>query len=278
MTVVLDGVAVTLAAGDRDSAVASSVVLDLRPSQQLSNDPDSMVAFFGAHVGDFADLAAVVSRSAGVDRSSRAGPTVHLVEVSCLAEFSARNQAIGVLVERGRTRDAARLEVQRRATSNAETLKQTAQEILDNLTGPAVSTALDPLGLTAAMANPDPDPTPKRAGRRPRTRPNNALAPRMRRPTSPARTGSPRGADLTAPERAVLRLIIAGSSTPTIAAALRLLPGTVTNHAHAIMVKLGAHSRVEPVAICLSSNIRGSARPTDVTRRTRPAAGRWTSC
>jgi hypothetical protein len=42
MTIVLDGVAVTLAAGDRDSAVASSVVLDLRPSQQLSNDPDSM--------------------------------------------------------------------------------------------------------------------------------------------------------------------------------------------------------------------------------------------
>jgi DNA-binding NarL/FixJ family response regulator len=56
----------------------------------------------------------------------------------------------------------------------------------------------------------------------------------------------------------VLRLIIAGSSTPTIAAALRLLPGTVTNHAHAIMVKLGAHSRFEPVAICLSSNILGT--------------------
>ncbi len=259
MTVVLDGVAVTLAAGDRDSAVASSVVLDLRPSQRLSNDPDSMVAFFGAHVGDFADLAAVVSRSAGVDRSSRAGPTVHLVEVSCLAEFSARNQAIGVLVERGRTRDAARLEVQRRATSNAATLNQTAQEILDNLTGPAVSTALDPLGLTAVMANPDLDSTPKRAGG------GHEPAPTMhshrgcgdqRHERGPV----PReGADLTAPERAVLRLIIAGSITPTIAAALRLLPGTVTNHAHAIMVKLGAHSRVETVAISLSSNILGTA-------------------
>jgi DNA-binding NarL/FixJ family response regulator len=77
----------------------------------------------------------------------------------------------------------------------------------------------------------------------------------MRRPTTRARTGSTRGADLTAPERAVLRLIIAGSNTTTIAAALLLLPATVTNHTHAIMAKLGAHSRVETVAISLSRNI-----------------------
>ena len=81
----------------------------------------------------------------------------------------------------------------------------------------------------------------------------------MRRPTSRARTGSTRGADLTGPERDVLRLLIAGSSTATIAAALLLLPGTVTTHTNAIMVKLGAHSRVETVAICLSKNIPGTS-------------------
>jgi len=107
------------------------------------------------------------------------------------------------------------------------------------------------------MASPDPTLTELKVRRR--TRLNNALALRMRRPTTTrARTGSPRGADLTAPERGGLPLIIAGSITPTIAAALLLLPGTVTTHTNAIMVKLGAHSRVETVAISLGKNILGT--------------------
>ena len=216
-----------------------------------------MVVFFGAQGGDVADLPAVVSQSAGVGRSTRPGHTACSLEVGGLAEFSARNQAIGVLVELGHTPDQARLELQRRATSNSASLEQTAQDILDNLADPAVSTPLDPLGLTEVIANPSLSPSLNRAQRQGRTDPTNARALRMRRPTSRARTGSPRGADLTAPERAVLRLIIAGSNTPTIAATLLLLPGTVTNHTHAIMVKLGTHSRVETVAISLSRNILG---------------------
>ena len=201
------------------------------------------------------NLAAVVRQSAGVDRSTQPGHTVYSLEVSGLAEFPARNQAIGVLVEWGHIPDEARLELQRRATSNSASLEQAAQDILDNLTDPAVSTPLDPLGLTEVIANPSLSPSLNRAQRQGRAGRNNARALRMRRPTSRARTGSPRGADLTAPERAVQRLIIAESSTPRIAAALLLLPGTVTNHPHAIMVELGAHSRVETVAISPSRNI-----------------------
>lgn len=88
---------------------------------------------------------------------------------------------------------------------------------------------------------------------------NSTPVARMRQPTSRARTGSARGADLTTPERAVLGLLIAGGNTTTIAATLHLVPGTVRNHAHAIMAKLGAHSNVETVAISLNRNILGTA-------------------
>ena len=146
MTVVLDGVAVTLPAGDRHSAVASSVVQDLPNSTPGPRDPDSMVALFAAQIGDFADLATVVSRSAGADTPAQGGHTFHSLEVTDLAEFSARNQAIGVLVDRGHTPDEARLVLQRRATSNSATLIQTAQDILDDLTDPAAQPRSTPWG------------------------------------------------------------------------------------------------------------------------------------
>ncbi len=57
------------------------------------------------------------------------------------------------------------------------------------------------------------------------------------------------GDGLTSREREVLRLLGAGKSTEEMARALFVAPATVRNHIQSIMNKLGAHSRLEAVAI-----------------------------
>ena len=54
---------------------------------------------------------------------------------------------------------------------------------------------------------------------------------------------------LTSREREVLRLLVAGKSTAELAEALFVAPATARNHIQSIMHKLGAHSRLEAVAI-----------------------------
>lgn len=54
---------------------------------------------------------------------------------------------------------------------------------------------------------------------------------------------------LTGREREVLRLLIAGKSTAELAGTLFVAPATARNHIQSIMNKLGAHSRLEAVAI-----------------------------
>lgn len=54
---------------------------------------------------------------------------------------------------------------------------------------------------------------------------------------------------LTSREREVLRLLVAGKSTSELAEALFVAPATARNHIQSIMHKLGAHSRLEAVAI-----------------------------
>jgi DNA-binding CsgD family transcriptional regulator len=257
MRVVVDGVAVTLTAGDRHLAVTTSAHRNPRHCTPAQNDPDGMVIFSAAQAGGLADLAAVVTRSADGDRSIAQAHTAHSLGVSGLAEFSARNQAIGALVEQGHTPAEARIEIQRRATRTSRTLNETAQDILDTLTR-SVSTRIDRFGVTGLIAEGKRNPTLNRTVMHVQADANKTHVVRMRQPTSRARTGSTRGAGLTTPERAVLGLLVAGSSTATIAMALRLVPGTVRNHTHAIMAKLGAHSRVETVAISLNKNILGT--------------------
>ena len=75
------------------------------------------------------------------------------------------------------------------------------------------------------------------------------LLPRLaRRPLAP-------GADLTAREREVLILLTAGKSTADIAGALVVASATARNHIQSIMTKLGAHTRLEAVAIAARGNI-----------------------
>lgn len=66
------------------------------------------------------------------------------------------------------------------------------------------------------------------------------------------------GDDLTAREREVLALLIAGKSTAALAAELFVSPATARNHVQSIMSKLGAHTRLEAVAIASRENIMES--------------------
>lgn len=63
------------------------------------------------------------------------------------------------------------------------------------------------------------------------------------------------GADLTSREREVLQLLVEGKSTAALAAELVVAPATARNHIQSIMNKLGAHSRLEAVAIAMREDI-----------------------
>lgn len=70
-----------------------------------------------------------------------------------------------------------------------------------------------------------------------------------------AQRGKRLGDDLTAREREVLQLLIDGKSTAALARALVVSPATARNHVQSIMTKLGAHSRLEAVAIATREKI-----------------------
>ena len=70
-----------------------------------------------------------------------------------------------------------------------------------------------------------------------------------------ANAGNSIGSDLTSREREVLRLLISGKSTSVLAAELFVAPATARNHIQSIMNKLGAHSRLEAVAIATRENV-----------------------
>lgn len=77
-----------------------------------------------------------------------------------------------------------------------------------------------------------------------------------------ARTGRNRtrpGDDLTAREREVLTLLAAGMSTCAVAGVLVIAPATARNHIQSLMGKLGAHSRLEAVAIAVRENVLSAA-------------------
>lgn len=61
--------------------------------------------------------------------------------------------------------------------------------------------------------------------------------------------------DLTGREREVLCLLASGASTKAIAKQLFISPFTVRNHIYNILAKLGAHSRLEAVTLCMRSGL-----------------------
>lgn len=70
----------------------------------------------------------------------------------------------------------------------------------------------------------------------------------------------PPGGNLTARESAVLQLIGAGCSNQQVADELGISPHTVRNHAAHVLEKLGAHSRLEAVAIAARLGLLRSGR------------------
>jgi DNA-binding NarL/FixJ family response regulator len=73
------------------------------------------------------------------------------------------------------------------------------------------------------------------------------------------RRGHRTGDDLTAREREVLQLLADGKSTAGLADSLVVSPATARNHVQSIMRKLGAHSRLEAVAIATRENLLADA-------------------
>jgi two-component system, NarL family, nitrate/nitrite response regulator NarL len=63
------------------------------------------------------------------------------------------------------------------------------------------------------------------------------------------------GADLTLREREVLRLVAEGVSTSDMARQLFVSPNTVRNHVQSVLVKLGAHSKLEALVIATRSGL-----------------------
>lgn len=63
--------------------------------------------------------------------------------------------------------------------------------------------------------------------------------------------------ELSTRELAVLRLLARGSSTETVAAELYVSVNTVRSHVRRILEKLGAHSKLEAVAVAMRDGILG---------------------
>lgn len=63
------------------------------------------------------------------------------------------------------------------------------------------------------------------------------------------------GSDLTARERQVLELLVRGASNADITAELVISPATTRNHVQSVIAKLGAHSKLEAVAIAMRERV-----------------------
>ncbi|MBV8431615.1 MAG: PAS domain S-box protein [Solirubrobacterales bacterium] len=67
--------------------------------------------------------------------------------------------------------------------------------------------------------------------------------------------GRQQAGSLTAREREVVRLVSLGRSTPQIASDLGLSPATVRSHVRNAMVKVGAHTRAQLVALVIGEGL-----------------------
>jgi DNA-binding CsgD family transcriptional regulator len=75
--------------------------------------------------------------------------------------------------------------------------------------------------------------------------------------TAIPKRGKAGGDVLTAREREVVRRVALGASTRRIAADMYLSPATVRSHVRNAMVKTGAHTRAQLVAIALGEGLVG---------------------
>ena len=142
MTLCLDGspVAVTAADAGVELATAARTTLRLPLPPIAGTDPASQVVFYAADRGAFADLAADARTGFNLDGQvvldghlPTAATAPKLTGIDGLTEFSATNQAIGVLIGQGNTPSEAHAELRRSATENREPLHGAAQRVLNGL-------------------------------------------------------------------------------------------------------------------------------------------------
>lgn len=75
------------------------------------------------------------------------------------------------------------------------------------------------------------------------------------RTPAPSTASTKRHSSLTTRERDVLRQVATGLPTAAVASTLCISEATVRNHLHNILSKLGAHSRLEAVAVALRDGL-----------------------
>ncbi|HEU0114876.1 MAG TPA: LuxR C-terminal-related transcriptional regulator [Thermomicrobiales bacterium] len=83
----------------------------------------------------------------------------------------------------------------------------------------------------------------------------SALLASVAAPPAPEPSEAPNDVGLTARERDVLRLLVAGQSNPQIAAALFISPRTASTHVTNILAKLGVASRTEAAACAVRDGL-----------------------
>jgi len=128
---------VTLTVMDANPALTPRACLTLSLGRPTGEGRDGTVVFYARNAGAFVDLAADLQRVQGLDRRvqlddqlpSADDPTVR-PGITGLAERSVVNQAIGVLITRGRIPGEACAELRRRAADTLSSVPDAARHVL----------------------------------------------------------------------------------------------------------------------------------------------------
>ncbi len=143
VTIIVDYYPVTFTAiSDTDhTRIGASAMLPL--STLTSTGPGGVIVIYAVNPGAFVDLAADLSHALKLEADTvvldqhLTPPEQH----NALAEMSQINQAIGILLDRGRTPAAARLELDGLAHHAASTLHTAARLLIASITAPLPRTA-----------------------------------------------------------------------------------------------------------------------------------------
>lgn len=140
MTQQFDGFAVTLNALDAEPTRRACSSLALPLDLGTADDHDCTVVFFAFEAGAFVQLAAGIQNVNGPDpRVVLDGPLPDPLPksgVNGLAELSAVNRAIGVLITRGYFPDEARVELRRRVGDDLDSVPDAARRVLMSTNAP----------------------------------------------------------------------------------------------------------------------------------------------
>ena len=133
------------------AAIESHTSLALALSQLVRGSSAGEIIFYAARPGAFVDLAADLHFALGLPpgtlaMDARPQPSPPFNAVVGLAERSQINQAVGVLVDRGRTPQAALQELNRLADQESRSLVDVARSVLNSIRAHDSIRMDDPVG------------------------------------------------------------------------------------------------------------------------------------